>query len=394
MTPSAPATDRLTAHHALATTLDLLSDHELADLVATGTPLGTGVGGQVLRVDVDGRPVFVKRVRLTDTELRPEHARSTANLFGLPPFCHYGVGDIASPGLGAWRELAVNAMTTRWVLSGRFPGFPLTHHWRVLPAEPQPLYDDLADVDRAVAYWGAGAGLRERIQALRSAPASLTLFLEYLPSTLHDWLTARLRADGADAACALVEEQLAALTAFLREARLLHFDAHFRNILTDGRRLYLADHGLALSSRFRLTGQEREFFEHHRDYDRAYTSTYLVKWLATDLYGYVGEERAAFVRACAEGLRPEGIPDGAAALLGRHARVATVMTDFERRLREESRSTPYPAEELHRAASAVRLSRPGSPPPGTAPRPAHVRAAPSAAARSGPAAAGGPPPPP
>jgi hypothetical protein len=342
-------TERLTAHHALATTLDLLSDRDLADLVASGTALGTGVGGQVLRVDVDGRPVFVKRIRLTDTELRPEHTRSTANLFGLPPFCHYGVGDIPSPGLGAWRELAVHAMTTRWVLSGSFPGFPLTHHWRVLPAEPQPLYEDLADVDRAVAYWGGSPGLRERIEALRSAPARLTVFLEYLPSTLHDWLAAQLRTDEADAACALVERELTTLTAFLRDARLLHFDAHFRNILTDGRRLYLADHGLALSPRFHLTAQEGDFMDRHRGYDRAYAATYLVKWLATELYGYVGEERAAFVRACAEGLRPEGIPDGAAALLSRYAPVATVMADFERRLREESRSAPYPAEALHRA---------------------------------------------
>lgn len=87
--------------------------------------------------------------------------------------------------------------------------------------------------------------------------------------------------------------------------------------------------------------------------DRAYIATYLVKRLATELYGYVGGERVAFVRACAEGLRPEGIPDGAATLLSRYAPLATVMTDFERRLREESRSTPYPAEALHRARRLV-----------------------------------------
>jgi hypothetical protein len=345
-------TGRLAAHHALAAGLDLLSDRDLADLVASGTPLGTGVGGEVLRVEVEGRPVFVKRIRLTDRELRPEHARSTANLFRLPSFCHYGIGDVPSPGLGAWRELAVHTMTTHWVLSGRFTGFPLTHHWRVLPAEPRPLYADLADVDRAVAYWGGSPGLRERIEELRSASASLTLFLEYIPFTLHDWLAARLRTDAADAACDLVEQQLAALTAFLREARLLHFDAHFRNVLTDGRRLYLADHGLALSPRFRLTPREADFFDRHRGYDRDYTATHLVKWLVTEWYGWVGERRADFVRACAEGLRPEGFPDGAAALLTRHARVATVMTDFERRLREESRSTPYPAEELEQAGAA------------------------------------------
>ncbi|MFD5268181.1 hypothetical protein [Streptomyces sp. NPDC058335] len=77
-----------------------------------------------------------------------------------------------------------------------------------------------------------------------------------------------------------------------------------------------------------------------------------MKWLAADLHGYRGEERAAFVRACSEGLRPEGIPDATAALLVRHARVADVMSGFERRLRDESRSTPYPAEELRRAVAA------------------------------------------
>ncbi|MFI1698709.1 protein kinase family protein [Streptomyces bobili] len=347
-----PRSPRLTAHHALATTLALLSDRELADLVESGVPLGAGVGGQVLRVDVGGRPVFVKRIRVTEAELAPGHARSTANLFGVPPFCHYGIGDVPSPGATAWRELDVHTMTTGWVRSGRLPNFPLTHHWRVLPASPEPLYEDLADVDRAVAYWGGDPALRARIEALRAAPARLTLFLEYLPATLHDWLSARLRTDDADAACALVERDLTALTGFLRERRLTHFDAHFGNILTDGRRLYLTDHGLALSARFRLTGRERDFLDRHRDYDRDYTATYLVKWLATDLYGYRGEERTAFVRACAEGLRPEGIPDAAAALLVRHARVADVMTDFERRLRGESRSTPYPAEAVRRAAAA------------------------------------------
>ncbi|MFD5268180.1 hypothetical protein [Streptomyces sp. NPDC058335] len=43
-----------------------------------------------------------------------------------------------------------------------------------------------------------------------------------------------MRTDDADAACALVERELTALTGFLRERRLTHVDAHFRNILTDG----------------------------------------------------------------------------------------------------------------------------------------------------------------
>ncbi|MFF9803365.1 protein kinase family protein, partial [Streptomyces rochei] len=263
---------RLAAHSDLATSLALLSDHELAGLVESGVPVGTGIGGQVLHVDVDGRRVFVKRVPLTDTELLPEHARSTANVFGLPSSCHYGIGK--GPGFGAWRELAVHTMTTDWVLTGAFPGFPLTHHWRVLPDEPRPLPEELADVDRTVAYWGGSPQVRECLEALRTVTASLTLFLEYIPFTLHDWLDARIRTEDADAACALVERGLTEAAGFLQERHLIHFDAHFKNILTDGRQLYFADYGLALSSRVRRTPPEHAFFDRHRDYDRAYATSY------------------------------------------------------------------------------------------------------------------------
>lgn len=124
---------RLSTHADTAASLALLSDHALADLVASGTPAGTGIGGRATLLEVDGVRIFVKQVPLTATELEPDHVRSTANLFGLPPHLHYGIGAIGSPGFGAWRELAVHEMTTDWVRSGSFPGFPLLHHWRVLP---------------------------------------------------------------------------------------------------------------------------------------------------------------------------------------------------------------------------------------------------------------------
>ncbi|KOU72341.1 hypothetical protein ADK57_09840 [Streptomyces sp. MMG1533] len=339
-------TARLAAHIGLATSLALLGDRELADLVASGVPVGTGIGGRGLHVEVEGRRVFVKRVPLTDSELLPEHARSTANLFGLPSFCHYGIG---GPGFGAWRELAVHTMTTNGVVGGAFSGFPLTHHWRVLPDEPQPLPEELADVDRVVADWGGGPQVRERIEALRTATASLTLFLEYVPYTLHDWLDARIRTPDADAACALVEQGLTEAADFLQARELHHFDAHFENILTDGRQLYFADYGLALSSRFRLTPQERVFFDRHRDYDRAYATSYFVNWLATALHGYDRDDREAFVRACADGARPEGMPSAATAIITRHAPLTAVLNDFFRRLEREGKLTPYPYQEIRGA---------------------------------------------
>ncbi|MFF9077193.1 protein kinase family protein [Streptomyces sp. NPDC014735] len=338
---------RLTAHSAVSTSLALCSDRELHALVDAAAPMGSGIGGTSALLDICGTPVFVKRVPLTDLERQPENAQSTANLFGLPGFCQYGIG---GPGFGAWRELAMHTMTTNWVLAADYEGFPLMHHWRVLPHPGQTLPEELADVEQAVAYWGGGPEVRRRIEALRDSSASIALFLEYIPQNLHDWLGTQVKSgdEATNGACAMVTRQLEAGTAFMNARGLLHFDAHFQNILTDGQRLFFTDYGLAISSRFALSKKEADFFAEHRTYDRCYTVTHLVIWLITALYGYEREDRNAFVRACAQGERLTGIPSEVAAILTRHAPLAAVMTDFYHRLQLESRQTPYPLEEIHR----------------------------------------------
>ncbi|WP_265520389.1 protein kinase family protein [Oerskovia flava] len=341
---------RLAAHGAVSTALSLCSDRSLQELVDAATPIGAGIGGQAVLLEVDGTAVFVKQVRLTDLERRPENVRSTANLFGLPDFCHYGVGTIGAPGFGAWRELAVHTMTTSWVIEGDHEGFPLMYHWRVLPDSGQPLPEELADVERAVAYWGGGSGIRRRIEALQHSSASITLFLEYIPQNLHAWLGDQMGAgdEAAERACAMVDDELEAGISFMNAHGLLHFDAHFENILTDGSRLFFADYGLAISSRFDLAQGEVDFFDEHRSYDRSYAVTHLVNWLAVALYGYGPEERQAFVRSCAQGVSPQGAPAAVAAALVRHAPVAAVMGDFYRRFQRESRATPYPLAAIRR----------------------------------------------
>jgi hypothetical protein len=130
---------------------------------------------------------------------------STADLFGLLAFCQYGVVAVGSPGFGAWRELVANTMTTNWVLAKQSEAFPLMYHWRVLPGTV-PLAEELADIERVVAYWGGSAAVRRRLHALGRASASVVLFLEYIPHNLHGWLAKQLAAGqvAVASACAMV----------------------------------------------------------------------------------------------------------------------------------------------------------------------------------------------
>ncbi|WP_323380156.1 protein kinase family protein, partial [Streptomyces alkaliphilus] len=348
--PRAGHRERLVAHRTASTALTSCGDAELAALVAAAKPLGTGIGGRSALLGIDGVPVFVKRIPLTDTELRPENLRSTADLFDLPAFCHYGAG---GPGFGAWRELAAHVMTHRWVLRGDDPRFPLLHHWRVLPEPAPPLPEELADIDRTVARWGGAPGVRRRLEEMATAGASLALFPEYVPQDLHRWLGDRVREGGdiADEACLMVERELLTGTLAMNARGLLHFDTHFGNVLTDGRRLHFTDHGLSLSSRFRLSPEHARFLDLHRDHDPCYAMSYLVNRLLWMFSGLGVRDAAEVVRACAGGARPEGLSDAVAGIVTRHAPVTLVMTDFVLRMLDDPAGTPYPADELRRLSA-------------------------------------------
>lgn len=336
---------RVAAHGEASNALAALGDEELRTLVEAAPVLGHGIGGQVRALEAAGVPVFVKRVPLTARELLPEHRGSTANLSGLPAFCHYGAG---GPGFGGWRELAAHELATGWVLDGVYQGFPMLYHHRVLPGEPTPLPEELADIERVVAYWDGSPAVRERLGELAASPASLLLLMERLPGDLHGWLHDRAEEGGPafEDACAMVERELGAAVEFLAGHGLLHFDTHFENFLTDGRRLYLGDFGLAVADGFALDADEVAFAREYRSFDAAYTSNHLCQWLTTELTGLTGAERAAFLAAWAAGDRRAELPPAASAILDRHAPVAVRFGEFLRAMLRESRHTPYPAAEI------------------------------------------------
>lgn len=173
---------RVSAGRTVGAALSRRGDRRIADLLAGATPLGSGIGGRSAGLEVEGVPVVVKRVPLTERELRPGYARSTADLFGLPTWYQYGVG---SAGFGAWRGLATHILSTRWVLADAYQGFPLTYHWRVLPdTPPEGFVGEFGGIDGAVAHGEGSPAVRARLEAIGRAPASLVLFLEYVPHTL------------------------------------------------------------------------------------------------------------------------------------------------------------------------------------------------------------------
>lgn len=314
---------RSARHRRLSAFLGSRGDTELAALLDTDRACGVGVGGGSGTVDVDGMPVFVKRIPLTDRELA--HPGSTANLFGLPVFCQYG---IASPGFSAWRELAANTIVTDAVLAGETQSFPVLYHWRVLPGRP-PVAAEHAGIDAAVAALGGSPALRARLDALAAASCSLVLFCEYIPRPLPDWL----REDPVSKA-ATIERQFAHIVTFLRGRELLHMDGHLGNMRTDGERIYLTDFGLATSPRIDLSAAERDFARRHACHDAAYASMRLVNWLVTDVCGVPVPSaggpvaRNEYVLRCAAGHIPDDVPPAVAAILTRHAPVAAEMNAF------------------------------------------------------------------
>ena len=247
--------ERRRAHTAVGDALGDLDDRSLRKLVERSQPAWRPWGGSHSIV-VEGHPVFVKRVPVTDLELG-EYG-TTRNIFELPLFYCYGVG---SAGFGAFRELAIHQKTTQMVLSGSAEGFPVLHHHRVLTkSEAVPPFP--MDLDGYVGYWNDNQAVRRFIEARQAAGHELWLFAERLPHVVDDWYPSNQDRSNE------IVEALCDVAVSLLEHGIVHFDAHFGNALTDGHTFYLADFGLAIDADFDLDVEERRFLDRHRHYDQ------------------------------------------------------------------------------------------------------------------------------
>ncbi len=339
------STTRIKTYCHVSTELAALSDSKLVELLTKAKPMHVGIGGRSALLGIDGTNVFVKKICLSDLERQPENVMSTANLFDLPLFYQYGIG---SAGFGAWRELLAHIMTTNWVISGECPNFPIMYHWRILPNDPTDLHvGHWGDLDSYAKYWEDSPAIRRRAEAIHNASAHIVLFLEYIPQNLHQWLGEQLSEGGKKAEWAVdfALENLKLTNDFINAHGLLHFDAHFANILTDGKRLYFSDFGLALSSKFELTKLESDFLKMHKNYDHCSTAVNLLHCIITSLFGE--EQWVLRLREYLNGELGE-LPPSIASIIKQYASIAFAMDVFYSKLQKEDKSTPYPVDELER----------------------------------------------
>lgn len=207
-------------------------------------------------IAVEGIQVFVKRIPVTNLEVANQF--STRNLYNLPVYYNYGVG---SAGFGLFRELVTHIKTTNWVLAGAIENFPLLYHYRIIPATGKHGGVNLEEHKGYVTYWNNSEAVSQFILDRVNANHEALLFLEYIPFTLETWLL-----DNPDKLEMMIADMRTTI-AFLRENGIIHFDAHWDNILTDGERPYLSDFGLTLDKQFALSQEEEAFFAQHRYYD-------------------------------------------------------------------------------------------------------------------------------
>ncbi len=331
---------RIMAYSRVSLALDRLDDRDVTAMLRAADPLGEGIGGPTYRVVIADVPVFVKRVRLTDVERR--NPMSTANLFDLPVHYQYGVG---SAGFSAWRELAAHQATTGSVLSGECESFPLLYGWRILPREPGTRGDP-EEVQQMIDYWEGDRSIGRRLWALHEAPETIALFLEFVPTAVHEWLRAN------PAGIERVEADLLGAVDVMNRNGVLHFDGHFNNVMADDDRLYVGDFGLATGPRFDLSAAERSFADQHRHYDMALSSLMLA---ATAAHMRGADDSIPYLRNTERGrhVGNRATDDAADRVRDRHAAAAIVMHDFFEGLRTSKR-TPYPADALADALGRVR----------------------------------------
>ncbi|CZG38952.1 Protein kinase domain [Legionella pneumophila] len=336
---------RIEKYNSISNTLACMSNKQLRHALSDSTARHQGIGGSSVEIEVDNVPIFVKKVPISDFELKPDNYMSTANIFNLPMCYQYGIG---SAGFGAWRELAAHIMTTNWVITRKCPNFPIMYHWRIIPDSISK--EDLSYWDSQENYfatWENNQQIKFRIDSLNQANTSVMLFLEHFPKNLYQHLNEILTTNKSnnDASKHLnrISSSFENALDFMKANNFLHMDAHFWNVLADDEHIYLSDFGLALSETFDLSTSEKHFFEDHKNYDRYSFSVNLLHGVLTSYLGNTNWDQT--LNDYLNNKLNADMPNAVKILLSKHAAVAEEMHTFYREIQKD-KSSPYPTHKL------------------------------------------------
>ncbi len=342
--------DRLKRYHAVSQKLKSFSNSEIQNLISTSIPLHVGIDGKTFELTLDFQKIFVKKLPLSALEILSENWMSPNNIFQLPLFCQYGLG---APGFGSWRELLSNQKSTQWVLEGVCENFTLLYHWCLLPVEQSGEFtvEEQEEIEKDVGFWENSDELRERYKAIRRPITEVILFSEFVPINLKDWIKSQsAQISLFEKALDFVDQKILTTIEFMQSRNFIHFDAHFENIMTDGKTLYFSDLGLALDGRFLKQTEEIEFFNQHRNYDYARTAVGFVHALITAVYGNENWRINFFeqLKLIAENSAAFKGSETVHFYLKKYGPLAAEMLNFSDQLKSNSKRTPFPNEQMER----------------------------------------------
>ena len=149
------------------------------------------------------------------------------------------------------------------------------HHYRIVKKAKKPrklTKSKIKKHNEYVKYWNSSKRIDHYILERKSAEYEIVIFLEYVPHIFMKWLKPNV---------SRINEMTGKVFKafeFLRSKGIIHFDAHFANILTDGKNIFLTDFGLALDKEYKLNNNEREFFKKHQFYDHMIISRLLLRY--------------------------------------------------------------------------------------------------------------------
>jgi hypothetical protein len=241
--------------------------------------------------------VFVKAIKLSSLEVDAGPG-DTRNLFGLPAWYHYGVGE-GSTGFNAWREVATHEMVSDWAIGDERSPFPLLYHWRIVPDVARREFGE-AELVRAVRFWANSAEVETRAHGL------------------------------------------------------VHFDAHLDNVLTTGHQVVVSDFGLAAAADFELDDAEIRFLTAHVDHDVAYCAAELANAILRNVVDFpTVRARNDWLRSCVQTGTAKGVPAPFAETIRLLAPTAALVNDFYWKLHDGHVQTRFPAEALAITLNAV-----------------------------------------